>query len=405
MQTISRQPETAGGFADAFSQGLQGFAQAKMQDLERRSQGKMFEKLIPGLTPEKAQAFAFLPPLAQKEFIRSGLLGMFTDQQQPSGTDLQSNMQQGLQQLENIAQPTFDNRETLTRALPGGMSPVQQAQLSQTPSLPAQSTTTGQIIPREVNANDRIKQQLQAIIVNPLIPIQQKNAAFKQLKDMQKYERKEAFEREKISLKEQYDIDKTTRPIHHALVKDYKAAIDNDLRLNRMEELVKKGDLSRPRWHSLLNTLEHGVFGFGIDLHSLETSDSQQFNKLSKDFLKNIKDVFGARITDQDLKSYLKTIPDLSQSREGKLSVIYNNRLFNEGVKARYAAAQKVLQQNNGKFPRDYDDQIEKLVGPALDSISNRFIAGVKIHENLKEKSTLQNIAAGDPMNILLGQG
>jgi hypothetical protein len=175
-----------------------------------------------------------------------------------------------------------------------------------------------------------------------------------------------------------------------------------------MEELVNRGDLTRPRWHSLINALDHGIFGFGVNLHSLETADSQEFNKLSNEFLKNAKNIFGARITDNDVKMFMEMVPDLSQSREGKLAIIHNMKLYNEGIKIKKKASDQVVRENGGKLPFDYEARVEEIAAPALDALASRFTKEERIKaEAPKQESGFLGLPAPElinPLDLLFGR-
>lgn len=182
---------------------------------------------------------------------------------------------------------------------------------------------------------------------------------------------KEQFEK-KISAKEQENIDKETLPEYKEIVKNAKAAKDNERRLNRMEQLNEKGDLNFGAFSSVLKGLgEH----FGIDVSSLMTADEQEFDKLSADFIKNAKDVFGARITDADLRAFLKTVPTLSQSKEGRRRVIKSLRVGNAAAKAKKDAMDEIIKENNGKRPRNLELLVEERVNPILDELAQEYIA------------------------------
>jgi hypothetical protein len=217
-----------------------------------------------------------------------------------------------------------------------------------------------------------------------------------------------AAEKSKEEKIEQHKINKEVMPLYREINKEAAGAKEDDRRLNRMETLVNKGDLTRPRWHSFLNTLEHGFFGAGINLHSLESADSQEFDKLSKEFLKNAKNVFGTRITDTDVKTFLKMVPDLSQNREGKLAIIQNMRMYNDGKQIKKAAADQLVKQNGGKLPADFELKIEQLAGPQLDKLARRFATDAR-QKPQEETSMFDKITGGDilinPLDFVLGKG
>ena len=155
-----------------------------------------------------------------------------------------------------------------------------------------------------------------------------------------------------------------------------KGARENNIRLNRMENLIASGKLNNPAFSSVLKTLKHGVFGIGVDLSSLMSTESQEFDKLSTDFVKNAKDIFGSRITDTDLKTFLATIPNLSQSDAGKMAVVRNLRLMNEGAELRDKAARQLLKHYDNKPPLDFEAQVDELIKPKMDEIALEFAQG-----------------------------
>lgn len=172
------------------------------------------------------------------------------------------------------------------------------------------------------------------------------------------------------------EIDKENKPVISEINKKAKSAIDDNRRLKKMESLIAKGNLTRPGFHTALKTLSKGIFGLGIDLHYLESADSQEFTKLTNEFLKGAKDIFGSRITNFDAETYLKMIPSLSQSKEGKLQVLNNIKIANEANRMRKDAMDQIIKENNGRAPRNLESLIEDKVGPELDELAKIFKKG-----------------------------
>ena len=203
----------------------------------------------------------------------------------------------------------------------------------------------------------------------------------------------------KAALGEQKEAQKESKVFMKKQLTDERGAKEDDRRLGRLEELTLKGDLTRPRWHAFYDALEHGVFGLGIDLHSLETADSQEFNKISKEFLKGAKNLFGSRITDNDVKVYLKMVPDLTQSREGKLKIINNMRLGNKALHLRTEAMKQIIRENGNRVPGNLELLVEDKIGPQLDTLAETFKKGSNIQEEKPSKFF------PNPLDILLGKG
>lgn len=206
----------------------------------------------------------------------------------------------------------------------------------------------------------------------------------------------------------QYHVDKETKEVYKAINDEAESAYQADRRISRMETLVGKGDLTRPRWHAILKTISQGVMGHGINLHSLESPDSQEFLKLSQEFLKDAKKIFGARVTNMEIENLLKMIPSLSQSREGKLRVINNMRLYNEGSLIKKKAMDDIISENNGKRPMNLKALVDKRTKKDLDIVAKKVIEGYKPQQQLrKSPGILETLMeqVPNPMDIILGKG
>lgn len=210
-----------------------------------------------------------------------------------------------------------------------------------------------------------------------------------------------AIKREGISAAKQRSIDASTKDYYSKTLAAGKDAQANDMRLARMKELNQSGDLSSPAWASALETVSKGVFGLGLNLKFLQTADSQEFDKLSKDFLKNAKSIFGSRVTEGEIKMFLQTIPTLVQTKEARNRVIRNMKMLNEGAKLRKKAMVDVIEMNGGERPSNMEIIIEKKVGPKLDKIAEAFKFGGTKKKKTKpsqEKGLLSRILAPLPL-------
>ena len=196
--------------------------------------------------------------------------------------------------------------------------------------------------------------------------------------------------------KEQASIDKETLPVYNEITKSGHDAKENVKRLDRMQTLLDKGNLSTSMWNGVLDYLDHK---WDIDLSALQNADSQEFRKLSKDFLKNAKSIFGSRMTDVDLTNFLQTVPTLSLSNEGKQRVINNMKNLEEGKLIKAKAMQEVIKENGGRRPRNLDMLIDERVAPQLDKLAQGFSAGTYGKQAAQQESN--NIPGTDLWNPL----
>lgn len=162
---------------------------------------------------------------------------------------------------------------------------------------------------------------------------------------------------------------KETKDIRKEILNQSKAARENDTRLERMKQLNASGKLIDPLYNATLEKL-------GLDIPALKNPDSQEFEKLTNDMFRNIREIFGNRINVIEIITFLKTIPTLSQSQEGRNRVIRNLKLLNRGAQARVKAMKEIIKENGGTPPYDLGEQVEERISPELDNMSAQFIAG-----------------------------
>lgn len=151
----------------------------------------------------------------------------------------------------------------------------------------------------------------------------------------------------------QRDINKFERPALEQAHKEYVAAEINEKILEREMELVNKGELDNPIFASAIDKLNKGVLGISVDLSSLLSTDSQEFQKLTAQMAENLRTAGAGRVTNLMMENFMKSIPTLMQSDEGKKRVIENYKLFNDIKKSKYLVMRNLIAQNGGKIPEN----------------------------------------------------
>ena len=171
---------------------------------------------------------------------------------------------------------------------------------------------------------------------------------------------------QKEVVKDQFTADREGRKSSQKTVTDIvnseKASRDNLATLNRIEELDKKGNVQ-------------GITGqllSKVGLGRFRNADTQELEKLSQQFLNNLKNVFGSRPTNLDVTNYLKSIPTLANSPAGRARVIKNLRLYNEAAQLRGQALRDILKENKGRPPNNLDLVIEDRIGTQLDQLAGQ---------------------------------
>lgn len=135
-----------------------------------------------------------------------------------------------------------------------------------------------------------------------------------------------------------------------------------------LDELARVADrpLPKPLTVSMLGKL-------GIPLGVLENPDAEELEKLSQGLLNNIQATYGSRILKVEVDNFLRTIPGLLNSPEGRRRLIEQWRILNEGKKAYYDAYRQVRDANRKRMPDDWRLQVQDIADGQLDDLSAQF--------------------------------
>jgi len=268
------------------------------------------------------------------------------------GTGLKSNGSFGLNNgLQQLAQSSLDR-------LLGKQNYFQQNanQLFKDLGISDQQSPTSLMTPEytsntPVNAKDKQELNKKSTSKIPALTAKEQQEKRKLENEQEKLKKQQTKEERT----EQHLINKETQPFYDEITNEAKAAKNNLKRLDRMEKLSKEGSLGIPLFNSLLRSVSKGIFGFGIDLSGLMTADAQEYDKLSTDFIRDAKKIFGNKITDADLNAFLRTIPTLAQSRDGQLRIIHNMRQFNKGAELKNKIMNDIIRENGGNRPANLE--------------------------------------------------
>jgi hypothetical protein len=115
----------------------------------------------------------------------------------------------------------------------------------------------------------------------------------------------------------------------------------------------------------------------GLPLGALDNPNSELFEKTSLDLLKGLPETYGNRILKVEVDNFLKTVPSLENSPEGRRMIASNLLKLGE-LKETYFNTMRSLQKQyldtKTKFPKDFEQQVLEQAKPQLDRINNEFI-------------------------------
>ncbi len=176
-------------------------------------------------------------------------------------------------------------------------------------------------------------------------------------------EKKFAHEMRKDALDE-------TKEIRKELFGKKKAANNALESISRLEELEKEG-LPTAGWSEFVKNA-------GLDIAALNGAPAEEYNKIAANFVRDAKAIFGNRLTDVDLQQFLKTVPSLSNSPEGRKRINANlKRIANLDIAA-VDAFNDIVKKNDGIPPLDLDSQLDEALEKKRDSVYEKFKADLQ---------------------------
>jgi hypothetical protein len=154
------------------------------------------------------------------------------------------------------------------------------------------------------------------------------------------------------------------------ITKEAEAITVENSRLDRMETLSNEGNLSTPL---MVKTLDK----IGLPLSVLGNPTTEEFAKLEADFVRDVSKVFPGQIRVYEIQAYMKTIPGLLNSAEGRDAIIRNRRILNDMKQIRFDALKDIIKENDGQRPPNLDLLIDERIGDQQAELANRFSKGI----------------------------
>lgn len=182
---------------------------------------------------------------------------------------------------------------------------------------------------------------------------------------------KPLYEEQKINAKMQESSYKAQEGFINEVTDRYKAfETDTKPKVMQMQKLATDDELIGPTGAVFMDLL-------GIPLGALENPASELYNKVSLDLLKGLPETYGNRILKVEVDNFLKTIPSLLNSPEGRRMIASNILKLGEMKEVYYKEMRKqqmAFLDGNKPLPRDFQQRVFDQVKPQIDKINNEFV-------------------------------
>jgi hypothetical protein len=165
------------------------------------------------------------------------------------------------------------------------------------------------------------------------------------------------------------------------LTKSLNATEQMDEKLDRIAELGKKGNVPEPLLYETMQAL-------GIPT-ALFSAEGEELEKLSNDLTKNIQQFYGSRILQSEFQNFLKSIPTLKNSQEGRERIIENMKMFNNLKRLEYNTARALeldYEAKNKPLPPSFQRMVYDKMKPEAEKFSNEWKNAQKARLNPKKE-------------------
>jgi hypothetical protein len=191
--------------------------------------------------------------------------------------------------------------------------------------------------------------------------------------DLVKTMRDQDIEERKLNTEERKNAFKETKEIRHEARLNSDFANDKLEEYKRVRELETSGDLNSADYLNFLKTI-------GLDVDNLKTASTIELGKIAQNQIKDIGKYIKGSITNNELEQFMKTIPNLSQTPEGRNRVLANLERIARLQVEYYKAQKDIIKRNKGVPP----EELEELTDDRMDEVRKKI--GKQFSEDLKRE-------------------
>ena len=387
LTRIQKEPSTAQRFAQAFAnvgqKGAPAIAGHYLQKEQEAKENEALQKLT-------GQDLSGLSGDMKKLFVEKILPGL-----QKSG-----NTQNAIKAVEDLyksrKQEDTGQREDVFRQIMGEMPPDE-----------GEFTEKGQQELAGQNAQGLWNQLEQTPIGDegerdPLEESAEKANLYRSLGEKELAEQE--FEKGKLLHKKQTEEGdrnfKINEPIFSKATAQARSLKKDAARLDRLGVLEDTGEVPENVKFAIDSdgnlSPKAGLFGASL------TPEGHEYVKIVNDFLKDVKDTLGAKVvSNYDIQAYLRTLPTLMQSSEGRRAVLRDLKLMNEWNQAESGIVKSVsdeigLTASPVKFQKAIDERLAEYEQAVADEYVNPTI-GYKVLDDEKMAEFMEAAQGNTP--------
>jgi hypothetical protein len=237
---------------------------------------------------------------------------------------------------------------------------------------------------------------------------QQKDVALREKRSREEFEYKKTQEEQQKRTDKEKEYFKLNEPKVMELAQNSRKLKQEEGRYNRLGELFSDPSKFPSSFTAALFTKDGQINDL---VYSQLTPEAQEAVKLIIDSTSNIKDTYGARVTNFDLQTYLRKLPSLLNSPEGKMRVLRDLKIINQLNQLYENGIQDIFDEAGGtdkipfsvaekKYQKKYGTQEKELIDQFVSPEKGMFKQLPDANKNLGKK--IKNTETGE---ILISDG
>lgn len=362
MQVI--QDTNAGGrLGAALGTGLQQLAQNKLAHvMQQHEKAQYAAGLAPVLGKAAATFVSNLAPEERKVALQNPGFLMQLNEELGGGAG-SSDQSSGIAALSGPNNPQVPQLSALNfLENPNAVSPLIRQALGNAPvqfngqEQAPQEQGQGQPQPRPVNNAERAK-LLENIFTSPA----------------EKREREKlGLAKEKLQSTKDLAAWKNTQKHREEVLKNEQTSREALSAIKEAQALEKAGDFPSQQFASFLKGAEWE------DVPGFLSGSAEAFNKILANFQRGAKDIYGGRITNFEMEQFLKTIPNLQHTPEGRARIWAMMKNYYKGGKEYAKMERQIIKENGGVPPQDLHEQANERFRPISKDLSKKFKADLE---------------------------
>lgn len=195
-------------------------------------------------------------------------------------------------------------------------------------------------------------------------------------------EEKRKMEERKFSSKERTEAYKLTAPFRAEITKQAENADHLVETMKEQKKLISSGKMDTALYVSAIDHF--------LPFEALKSPETQAYQALEKEYLKDLKSIFGGRITDKEMSNFLRSIPRAVNSPEAQKMIMSRLDAYYKAKQLKYKVMRQIVKDNNGIPPLDLQEQVQDKTGEKETQYANQFLGIPKGAQLVQNKRTGQ---------------